>query len=254
MRVLGVVSDDGLRSLRRQLPSSWLIDQVETVNEFSQHVDRATAIIIDPIYVTSTAVAFIMRRIADAGRCALLYSEFNAAACSAVCLALLNGPAEVLFHDADAEPLSLRRALADLPRLSVPSMVLSARARALARLPDDVRMALLAVFGGHRIPRSVDDVCTDFGLHRRALERVLSATRFTTPRRILSLARLARTWPSLRRAETIDAVAPAAGFGSARAMRAQCNVLLGLNPHELRKSLTASDLAENIAMLLAAAE
>ena len=241
------MSTAGILRLRRLLPSLWSIQQTNSIEAVTSALASGHGVVVvDPSQLVSASLGTITRAATRTGHPLIVYTRLEALSICRICEVTKNATAEVVFHGADAESALLERRIREVPSSSASSLVLRTVISVARKLPQGLDTAVVGLFGGLPIPASTGELFDGARLNGRTSQRALKHAGFYGGNRLLTAARLLRTWEGVQASSSIERLADAGGFRSARTMRQSYRRILGIAPSQARLNLTVDQFARHV--------
>lgn len=244
-RYVALLTSDSTRRLQRLVrpfgfaieacrPETWL----DALNGPAQ-----VCAIVDPAQLAPAQLAVAISRLRHLPRPAVIYAQLSPEGVNDALSLTKETGAAVMFQSGDESTTQLVRTLVTVGPPTDAAMLLEQLTPALGKLPNNLQLAISAMFAGDAAPQSPESLAGRAGLSRRSLDRWLG-------RAGLSSARLLTTAPLMLRAfrlllETdlaLRVIATVSGMRSTPRLRAGALQLVGLTPVQIREerpSMTA---------------
>lgn len=213
------------------------------------HERECGCAVVDPALVTDVSFDTLVREAAVMAVPLVLVGGLTTQAVEACLVAEMVGPVNVLFSDIINQDW-LRFVLADSVGTDVPARVLHHAQIAIRSLPIHIQRSTVALFTGGNIAASVKAFGAAAGVSRKTVQRWNARAGLAHPARLLTIARLARTWRLLRsRRISLLRAAALVGFESERTLSRSCLRIARCTAASIR-DYSSEEFASRLALAL----
>jgi AraC-like DNA-binding protein len=250
MRVHALLPEE---SYRRLLAAARPQHEIVRIG-FARDLERAfenggvEACVIDPTGRRAGVLGVLVRALEPQDCPVLIYASMDRASLADLIELQRCCTARLLLRGIDDQPELLRAELDQLGISSPAPQVLRELAPALLQLPAGLRATCIELFGGAKIPRSVQEFFERAGVEERTGSRWMNRVGIVSAERLLASARILRTWDDMHDGTlSLSYVAERAGFGTDRSLSAAYRMFCRVPPRRARRELTTGMFASRIA-------
>jgi AraC-like DNA-binding protein len=242
-----------LSQLRREVAPT-LATYADAIRRLDETV--VPMLIVDPEVLRADAFLRLIERGAAQGSSVLVYGRLSAAMCQAVCIAATHLPVEVVIATGEEGTAMLRRSLSRTSfESSVEALCLRTVAHHVMRVPSELRIPVVGLFGGSRLPLSAADFCEKARLSPGTAAAWLKRERLAPVVHFLTGMRLCQSWPDLEGHElSLEEIAARHDFGDVRSLSAAYHRVTGFPPRRAARHFSRLEVARRIASHLVLAE
>jgi AraC-like DNA-binding protein len=250
--IVTLLPDESLRRFRSRLPRTLDLhvcaSVAEVLSSIRGHSDRL--LVLDPTVIRVDTFPSLVESLARTETRVLIFTRIDRVAAARVVALCRVLPVELVGWDEPNDLGLVSQRLTNWVESSVAAMVLSALAKPLADFPVPLTMAILELFAGRPIPRSVEEFFGTLRMRRRTAETALRTAGLVTAGPLLNCASLARAWEFLKRTDKpVGEVAEASGC-SPTTFRSHFRALVGVSPRQARQSLSSEEVARRLVVAL----
>ena len=195
MRVLSLLEPRTFDELRKSVPESWIVRQVSLKEVLATLASRpGGAIVVNPADVAGDALQAIVAASRDAGARVVLYDVDSLLNARALIDFVTGAHVEVVAPLPDGSAVAIRSVI-EAPSLSIPALVLRQLATKILMLPAPCASATAKLFSFAPLP-GVTQFNRASGAHQTTVGRWLRGAGLACPRRLITVARVARACPA----------------------------------------------------------
>jgi AraC-like DNA-binding protein len=137
---------------------------------------------------------------------------------------------------------SFRSALERVSNNLCGDAVLRSMEPALGKLPASLQRTLHDLFARPYRYKSASDIAYESGIPMRALYRTIRKARLGTPKKLITVAKVARGYGYLRASKgSVYAISKELGYARARIFASQVSVVLGCRAKGLRRDISSNE-------------
>jgi AraC-like DNA-binding protein len=250
MRILELVSDEAATRMDASVRPGDLVTRFASAESFERALTATpmATVVFDPMFLRADLFSELLTICGRRPGHVIIATPLGGIAPNRILAAVRAGVSEVIFNDVENDPALVRLRLAEPQDCSAAGLVLRRLVTAIALLPRQLQMHVVAIFAGGQLPRSTTAFIASSSLRARTLTRYFADAGLRTASRLLRSARVARTWDLLadQRARIAE-VAVYAGYSSTRQMRIHFAKVLGRSPYAVARELDIVQFSDSVA-------
>jgi hypothetical protein len=249
MRLVTLLHRDVERALLRDCIHHLHVEHLcsfEQLNAALASLETAV-VVLEPLCLSDRAFDRFLTAAESSTARVLFLADMNAASARRIVQAAARQIGDVIFADGDDIVPLLAIKLLSVNEVPASTMVLRALSVEVSALPHPVSVHSIALFSGARVPRDVSCFARRMKVPRRSLHRELTRVGLASASNLLAVARLARTWEHVGRAQTTEASFVPEDFPSYRGLYTQYVRLVGLPPRRAAHDISVDEFASRLA-------